>query len=136
MPKCPNCGNEKLKKAGFSTTRNGKKQILQCKECGRYFYDSPQVLKDVNTQTAYTTKGSSTLEEKTFNNPAVKERKERIEELFNDIKNNPDTPLDRIMGKYSLRTGLSNRKINEYLRLLEMEGRIVIDWQNNSAKLP
>ena len=38
MLKCKNCGSEKLVKAGFTTTIQGKKQRYQCKGCGRTLY--------------------------------------------------------------------------------------------------
>jgi hypothetical protein len=66
--------------------------------------------------------------------PAVRDRQERIQELFNDIKNNPNEPLDRIMGKYGVRTGLTDHKIREYLEVLEKAGQLKIDWTNNKAE--
>lgn len=37
MIKCPECESEKIRKHGFAITRLGKKQIYQCKKCGRLF---------------------------------------------------------------------------------------------------
>ena len=34
---CPRCECEKIVKAGLKLTTKGRKQIWQCKECGRVF---------------------------------------------------------------------------------------------------
>jgi transposase-like protein len=38
MMNCPECGSDKIIKAGFNVTRQGKKQKLKCQNCGRIFY--------------------------------------------------------------------------------------------------
>jgi len=38
MNHCPECGSTSVRKMGFTLTRRGKKQRLQCKNCGRVFY--------------------------------------------------------------------------------------------------
>ena len=39
MKSCPECGSFSVRKLGFGITREGKKQRLQCKNCGRTFYE-------------------------------------------------------------------------------------------------
>jgi len=58
--------------------------------------------------------------------PAVKARAERIQRLLEFLKDNPKTPLRKIIAEFSFETGLSVRKINEYLKILSMMGKIRI----------
>ena len=36
--KCPHCRSKKIVKTGFKVTTKGRKQRLQCNNCGRTFY--------------------------------------------------------------------------------------------------
>lgn len=42
MVQCPECQKQHINKAGFITTREGKKQKLQCQDCGRIFYEEKE----------------------------------------------------------------------------------------------
>lgn len=38
-PGCPSCQSERVKREGFKYTRTGKKQRLQCSDCGHWFLE-------------------------------------------------------------------------------------------------
>lgn len=42
LPKCPSCKSKKVWKSGFAITTNGKKQLFQCKKCGRKFRENDE----------------------------------------------------------------------------------------------
>jgi len=65
---------------------------------------------------------------KEYNNPAIKWRQERLQELLSLIKKSKSTNVDRLVAKLSLQYGLSRRKVIEYLRVLETAGKIQVDW--------
>jgi len=44
--KCPECGNNHFNKIGFKVTLEGKKQRIQCQECGKTYYENDPSLGD------------------------------------------------------------------------------------------
>jgi DeoR/GlpR family transcriptional regulator of sugar metabolism len=72
-------------------------------------------------------------ENKKWMHPAFRWRKERIEELLNMIKKEGNAKIDELVAKLSLNYGLSERKVKEYLKTLEAEGKIKVDWFNGTA---
>lgn len=66
-------------------------------------------------------------EKKEVSNPFIRMRNERINMLLKMIKQNPDTPLDDLISQMSLQTGVTRRKIREYLRVLIETGKVEIE---------
>jgi hypothetical protein len=56
--------------------------------------------------------------------PFAEERKAKKLALADIIKKNPDMELDRVVGLFSQKTGLSHTKIRMYLEELKAEGVI------------
>jgi predicted transcriptional regulator len=56
--------------------------------------------------------------------PLIRERNERIQELLKIIEDNPETPFRKLMATFALKTGLSLRKVEEYVKILEATGKI------------
>lgn len=74
------------------------------------------------------------MAEEKIKNPAVKDRIERINNLLQLVKTEPTHNLTFIMGKFSLDTGLTEGKIREYLRILETQNKVKIDWLNGTVE--
>jgi predicted transcriptional regulator len=66
--------------------------------------------------------------ENEWKNPARLWRQARIQDLLKLIQENKETEIDAIIAKMSLKHGLSERKVKEYLKILEAEQKIEIDW--------
>jgi predicted transcriptional regulator len=58
--------------------------------------------------------------------PLIRERNERIQELLQLIADNPEMPVRKLMASFALKTGLSLRKVDEYLKILSATGKIQI----------
>jgi len=42
---CEKCGSNKTVKIGFRVTSKGKKQRIQCQDCGKTFYEPKEMIK-------------------------------------------------------------------------------------------
>ena len=71
--------------------------------------------------------------ENEWKNPARLWRRERIEELFTIIKKEGNAKIDELVAKLSINYGLSERKVKEYLKVLETEGKIKINWLDGTV---
>lgn len=54
-------------------------------------------------------------------------RKKRVELLLDTVKENPTLPLNKIVAKFMFETGLTRKRVTEYLHLLENEKKIKIE---------
>ena len=63
------------------------------------------------------------------------ERRARVQELIRMMQNNPDTPITKIRGLFSLKTGLSHNRIKQYLFELEESGLIEFDAEKQNYKI-
>jgi DeoR/GlpR family transcriptional regulator of sugar metabolism len=70
-----------------------------------------------------------------WKNPARLWRQQRLQELLDMIKEHKNARISEIIAKLSLEYGLSERKVKEYLRVLEAEGKIVIDWLDGVVRI-
>jgi DNA-directed RNA polymerase subunit M/transcription elongation factor TFIIS len=50
-PKCPECGSERVWKAGLRYTNQGKVQRFECRDCGYRFSESSHMNKNVEAYT-------------------------------------------------------------------------------------
>jgi predicted ArsR family transcriptional regulator len=73
--------------------------------------------------------------EKEWKNPARLWRQERLKELLTIIQQHKNTKISEIVAKLSIEYGLSERKVKEYLKVLEAEDKIVVDWFNDVVQL-
>jgi len=62
--------------------------------------------------------------------PFLDQRKKRKQDLYDIIKKNPDLGLKKLKAVFSMRTGNTYKKIDEYLEELEDAGLIDIDRTN------
>ena len=65
--------------------------------------------------------------------PAIKARSERISMLLDKIKENKKIEIKKLIASFSMETGLSFRKIREYLEILEASKKIRV-YVNNDFK--
>jgi len=72
--------------------------------------------------------------DETWANPAIRWRKERIQELLTMIQQEENAKIDELVAKFSIEHGLSDRKVKEYLKVLETEGKVQVDWFNGTVK--
>lgn len=68
-----------------------------------------------------------------WKNPAIRWRKERLQELLDLIREKENASISELVAKMSIAYGLSDRKIKEYLKVLEAEGKVIIDWFNGTV---
>jgi hypothetical protein len=72
---------------------------------------------------------------KEWRNPARLWRQARIQDLLKIIGEVGVADIDVIIAKMSLKHGLSERKVKEYMRILEAEGKIEVDWINGRVNV-
>ncbi|MBA7696411.1 hypothetical protein ES703_105058 [subsurface metagenome] len=60
-------------------------------------------------------------------NPYVRERVERMNELFEKIKEDTKKPLSTIIGAFAFKYGLRNKTVMAYLSQLQQAGKIKFD---------
>jgi len=73
--------------------------------------------------------------ERKWDNPARLWRQERLKELLAIIQERKNVKVSEIVAKLSLEHGLSERKVKEYLKVLEAEGKIVVDWFSDTVQI-
>ena len=64
----------------------------------------------------------------------LEERRKRKVDLLNLIGKNKKVSLNKLKGVFSQKTGLSFKKIDEYLEELHSAGFIQIDWTLKTVK--
>ena len=70
-------------------------------------------------------------ETKTKMHPAIRARSERISMLLSEIKRAKKIKIKSLIANFSMETGLSFRKIKEYLETLEAAKKIKIYTDND-----
>jgi predicted transcriptional regulator len=56
----------------------------------------------------------------------IAERNERINQFLQLLKENPNIPVKKLMAEFSFNTGISLRKVEEYLKILVATGKVKI----------
>jgi DeoR/GlpR family transcriptional regulator of sugar metabolism len=70
-----------------------------------------------------------------WKNPARLWRQQRLQELLDMIREHKNAKISEIVAKLSLEYGLSERKVKEYLKVLEAEGKIAVNWFDDVVQI-